>query len=244
MGETATGVQGWWVGLADLGHEGEWVWQVDREDADITDWDTGCPDMSEHNSRDCAALISITVNEEKQLAALYRDLSCMLPVDEIQVAPICQRGGLSADSTTAWTTTETSTKRPECPNDWVTYIGDGSTVKCFKYYGDEQYATNAEEHCQAEGGHLASIHSIEEQNFLIINKTFNPSSSYVWIGAVDPDHNGYWEWTDGTSFDFSYWASSEPKGGRYYAAMDGSNSRAWRDWVYSYGCPYICQLTL
>ena len=35
--------------------------QVDREDADITDWDSGCPDMSEHNSRDCAALISISV---------------------------------------------------------------------------------------------------------------------------------------------------------------------------------------
>ena len=26
--EMATGVQGWWVGLADLGHEGEWVWPV------------------------------------------------------------------------------------------------------------------------------------------------------------------------------------------------------------------------
>ena len=26
--EAATGVQGWWVGLADLGHEGQWVWQV------------------------------------------------------------------------------------------------------------------------------------------------------------------------------------------------------------------------
>ena len=26
--EMANGVQGWWVGLADLGHEGEWVWQV------------------------------------------------------------------------------------------------------------------------------------------------------------------------------------------------------------------------
>ena len=26
--EAATGVQGWWVGLTDLGHEGEWVWQV------------------------------------------------------------------------------------------------------------------------------------------------------------------------------------------------------------------------
>merc|ERR1712212_225115 len=107
--EMATGVQGWWVGLADLGHEGEWVWQVDREDADITTWDSGCPDMSEHNSRDCAALISITAkdDEEKQLAARYRDLPCMQsrPVLEIEVAPICQRGGLSAGTTTTSTTT-------------------------------------------------------------------------------------------------------------------------------------------
>merc|ERR1712172_4924 len=81
--EMATGVQGWWVGLADLGHEGDWVWQVDREDADITAWDSGCPDLSEHNSRDCAALISITAkDEEKQLAARYRDLSCMLPIED------------------------------------------------------------------------------------------------------------------------------------------------------------------
>ena len=28
--EAVTGVQGWWVGLADLGHEGEWVWQVSQ----------------------------------------------------------------------------------------------------------------------------------------------------------------------------------------------------------------------
>ena len=28
MEEAVTGVQGWWVGLTDFGHEGEWVWQV------------------------------------------------------------------------------------------------------------------------------------------------------------------------------------------------------------------------
>ena len=61
--------------------------QVDREDADITDWDSGCPDMSEHNSRDCAALFSITVKDEqqKELAAHYRDLPCTQPVEEIKV---------------------------------------------------------------------------------------------------------------------------------------------------------------
>ena len=26
--ESLTGVHAWWIGLADFGHEGEWVWQV------------------------------------------------------------------------------------------------------------------------------------------------------------------------------------------------------------------------
>jgi len=238
--EAATGVQGWWVGLADLGHEGEWVWQVDREDADITDWDSGCPDMSEHNSRDCAALISISA---KELAARYRDLPCMQPVEEIQVAPICQRGGLDAGptTTTASTTTQTTTERPECPYGWETYNGDGASVKCFKHCGDTQYATYAEQNCQAQGGHLASIHSLEEQNFLI--NTFNPSAK-VWIGAVDTDHNGVWEWTDGSSFDFSYWLSDQPDGGQYYTVIDYVSSRRWRDLDYNDNNQYICQLTL
>merc|ERR1712037_856061 len=58
---------------------------------------------------------------------------------------------------------------------------DGSTIKCFKHCGDTTYATYAEQNCQTQGGHLASIHSMEEQNFLI--NTFNPSAR-VWIGAV------------------------------------------------------------
>jgi len=243
--EMATGVQGWWVGLADLGHEGEWVWQVDREDADITAWDSGCPDMSEHNSRDCAALISITAkeDEEKQLAARYRDLPCMLSVEETQVAPICQRGGLNAGTTTAATTTGTTTGRPECPSGWETYNGNGSSIKCFKYCGDTHYAGTAEQNCQAQGGHLASIHSVEEQNFLM--QTFNPPNE-VWIGAVDTDYNGVWEWTDGSTFDFSYWMSGQPDGGQYYALMDCDDSTTgqWRDLEYSNSYNYMCQLTL
>merc|ERR1712172_376799 len=224
--ELATGVQGWWVGLADLGHEGEWVWQVDREDAFITAWDSGCPDLSEHNSRDCAALISITVkDEEKQLAARYRDLSCMLPVEEIQVAPICQRGGLNAGATTGSTTTVTTTERPECPYCWETYTGDGSSVKCFKYCGDTHYATGAEQNC--------------------LMQTFNPPNE-VWIGAVDTDHNRAWEWTDGSSFDFNYWMSGQPDGGQYYTVMDcdDSTSGQWRDLEYSNSYQYMCQITL
>ena len=157
------------------------------------------------------------------------------------MAPICQRGGLNADTTTASTTTETTTERPECPYDWETYIGNGSYVKCFKYCGDYAYATYAEDNCQALGGHLASIHSLEEQNFLS-STYYTTSYSRTWIGAVDTDHNNVWEWIDGSDFDFSYWISgSEPDGGSYYTVMDFgySSSGYWNDMTYNHNYPYI-----
>ena len=159
------------------------------------------------------------------------------------MAPICQRGGLNAGTTTVATTTETTTERPECPYDWETYTGDGSNVKCFKYCRDRTYATDAEIACQDQGGHLASIHSSEEQNFLM--QTFNPSDA-VWIGAVDTDHNGAWEWTDGSTFDFSNWVSGQPDGKQYYAYMDCNDSPSgqWKDYYYNVHQQYICQITL
>ena len=155
------------------------------------------------------------------------------------MAPICQRGGLSAGSTTASTSTETSTKRPECPNGWEIYTADASVVKCFKYYTGAKYATSAEDYCQTHGGHLASIHSIEEQNFL---KNLIGSSGVVWIGAVEPRHNGVWEWTDGSNFDFSYWVSGQPDGGQYYALIDDVSSGAWRDYEYNHSAYFMCQI--
>ena len=158
-----------------------------------------------------------------------------------QVAPICQRGGLDAGSTATSTTTETTTERPKCPHGWETYTDDGSSVKCFKYSRDTlAYATYAEDNCRVLGGHLASIHSMAEQNFLM--QTFNPPDG-VWIGAVDTDHNQIWEWTDESSFDFSYWRSGEPIGGEYHTVMT-SYSGEWNDIVNNNSCGYICQLTL
>ena len=102
-----------------------------------------------------------------------------------------------------------------------------------------------EKFCQAQGGHLASIHSVEEQNFLM--QTFNPSDR-VWVGAVDPDHDGAWEWTDGSTFEFSNWMSGQPDGGSgsYYTVMDCSYSTScqWNDLYYGNNYDYICQLTL
>merc|ERR1712215_4469 len=107
--EGFTGVQGWWVGLTDLGHEGQWTWQHSQRPASIDAWASSCPDTSSHNTRDCAALVSVSVDPSRQYDALYRDYLCAGKVNGIKVAPICQRGGIITTTTATITTTEIST---------------------------------------------------------------------------------------------------------------------------------------
>ena len=153
----------------------------------------------------------------------------------VQVAPICQRGGLSVSADTT-TSTETTTARPECPYGWETYIDNATNIKCFRFYGNTTYATYAEDECQTQGGHLASIHSTEEQSFLM--QTFNPSNE-VWIGLSK--HDNVWQWTDESPFDFDDWLSGQPDG-QSHTFMHPDDGK-WRDYDYRHNYNYICQIT-
>ena len=152
------------------------------------------------------------------------------------MAPICQG---PPSTTTAASTTGATTETAECPDGWATYTDAGSVTKCFKYFSDEQYATNAEESCRALGGHLASIHSIEEHNFIVQMV----SADDFWVGGVDFNHNGAWGWTDGSNFDFSHWNPGQPGGGEYYLIIAGP-LLDWRDWDNEHYRTYICQLIM
>ena len=67
----------------------------------------------------------------------------------------------------------------------------------------------------------------------------------VWIGGVDFNHNRVWGWTDGSSFDYTNWLSSQPDGGEYYLVIEEADGRwTWRDFEYYHDQPYVCQLIL
>ncbi|KAK6015729.1 lectin C-type domain protein [Ostertagia ostertagi] len=67
---------------------------------------------------------------------------------------------------------------------------------------------NAEEICVSEGGHLTSIHSTEENSFVIeiaeSGNDYGDSNELTWMGLRQADYptKTDWTWTDGTPFDY------------------------------------------
>ena len=89
---------------------------------------------------------------------------------------------------------------------------------------------DAEAHCVKIGGHLVSIDSREEQNFIL--RLFKESvGTKGWIGLNDRNQESLYEWTDGTTVEYEYWNSGQPDdaaAGQDCAALTKSNGR-WYD---------------
>ena len=85
-------------------------------------------------------------------------------------------------------------------------------MSCYKIPEDLKNWESAENYCVQEGGHLASIHSKEENDFLFRLEALSPISSPVSIigGKVKPDQTFFW--SDGTEFDYSNWQPGQPQG--------------------------------
>uniref|UniRef100_A0A4W6FF93 C-type lectin domain-containing protein n=2 Tax=Lates calcarifer TaxID=8187 RepID=A0A4W6FF93_LATCA len=88
-----------------------------------------------------------------------------------------------------------------CPSGW-THFGK----RCFMFVDTPKMWTAAEVYCQFEGANLASIHSYEENHFVMSltrgdTHTFPPA----WIGGFDVIRPGFWMWSDGSKFYYDYW---------------------------------------
>jgi hypothetical protein len=101
----------------------------------------------------------------------------------------------------------------------------------------------AKEDCNAQGGHLVTITSQEENEF--VNNLVG--SHDIWIGATDEIHEGSWQWINGESFTYTNWGTEEPSdsgSGEDYAMMYSDG--LWNDAgppgtpgeVYAYVCEW------
>lgn len=109
----------------------------------------------------------------------------------------------------------------------------------------------AEELCESMGGHLVTINSAAEQEFICKLVSYEETPKYLyWIGGTK--RSGIWEWVDKQEFSYTNWAAGEPNcigNSEYYVHMY-SKSGLWNDTVnYLSGssiyatsnCGFICE---
>ncbi len=61
--------------------------------------------------------------------------------------------------------------------------------------------------CEEVGGHLATVTSAEENEFVLTNFA---SDHVCWLGATDEAEEGKWRWVTNEPFEFQNWSAGEP----------------------------------
>ena len=52
-----TGIGHWYIGLTDLGREGQWMWIHNQADLEDEMWNTNRPNNKSRNSDDCVVMV-------------------------------------------------------------------------------------------------------------------------------------------------------------------------------------------
>ena len=128
----------------------------------------------------------------------------------------------------------------------------------YKLFGPENISwSQARDKCKALGGHLVTITSSEENEFIL---SLLSNDRNCWIGAEEVYLSGKWtnayKWSTGEKFSFSYWHYGAPSrdennygyhhAGFSYALYGNEANRCWRwdnlryreDSVFDYICEW------
>jgi hypothetical protein len=90
--------------------------------------------------------------------------------------------------------------------------------------------SDAVKYCQARGGHLVTITTPEENEFVYRN--FGIEGANLWIGATDEVTERTWRWVTGEPFVYNNWATQMPDNasqGQNYAIFWDLDPGRWDD---------------
>ena len=128
--------------------------------------------------------------------------------------------------------------------------------KKYELYDNAVTWEQASELCEQKGGHLVTINSQEENDF--VYDLIKDTTHFAWLGGKLNDSTMEWEWVTGEAFDYTNWNTGEPNANQteYYLQMfpmnigTGSQAGCWNDcntetsWhsYYSYqNAVYVCE---
>ena len=79
----------------------------------------------------------------------------------------------------------------------------------YQFFEEQLTWKEAKQKCEELGGHLLTITSKEEQDFILSSSKHNANIKY-WLGATDEETEGDWKWITGESFDYVNWNDNQP----------------------------------
>jgi len=169
------GINYWYIGLTDLGREGNWVWQHSGEALTDNHWRKNRPVTTFGNNKDCGAMVV------KDGAITWQDFSCTSPVIKTHpVAAVCEHSIVPSED--------------ECPYQWTKF-----DRHCYKLFKEPAFWHEANNECLAHGANMVSVHSAEEDEFVTFTLV-NDDYSF-WLGGY-PTNEHKWVWSDGSEFDY------------------------------------------
>lgn len=97
--------------------------------------------------------------------------------------------------------------------------------------------------CEQLGGHLVTITSSEEQDFIeSLDSTTCIGEWSVWIGLSKPEGTGPWTWITDEPYEYTHWADTEPSGDGSCVAMRTKNyGYGWNDADANTPFAYVCE---
>ena len=92
---------------------------------------------------------------------------------------------------------------PSCPGSW-----EKKEEHCILWPHPILSWTKDEEFCIDKDAHLASVLNLEIHNYIRSKVNVNDYETFFWIGETGQKEEGNWMWTDGSSWNFTKWATS------------------------------------
>ncbi|XP_039187522.1 macrophage mannose receptor 1-like [Crotalus tigris] len=175
----------YWIGLNDPDFDSGWQWANDQP-LRYLNWAPGSP--SSETGKNCGLMQGRNGKWANSLCEKKCGYICKRTNSSIQVSVP------SSDDL----------KPVKCPDGWVGYA-----KHCYHLNRDRKTWKDASVSCQKDGGHLLSIHDIEEYSFVFSQLGYK-STDNLWIGLNDQKTTSYFEWSDGTTVRFIKWQKGEP----------------------------------